>query len=85
MPSKDGIRIMLINRYSINKLEILHYYYYYYYYYCYYYYYYYSISPLLRALLKRMFREEKIQINKICNLYSYLYYLYSMYIFLHCI
>ena len=33
MPSKDGIRIMLINRYSINKLEILHYYYYYYYYY----------------------------------------------------
>ena len=68
MPSKDGIRIMLINRYSINKLEILHYYYYYYYYY--------SISPLLRALLKRMFREGKIQINKIYNLYS-------MYIFLH--
>ena len=32
MPSKDGIRIMLINRYGINKLEILHYYYYYYYY-----------------------------------------------------
>ena len=66
MPSKDGIRIMLINRYSINKLEILHYYYYYYY----------SISPLLRALLKRLFREGKIQINKIYNLYS-------MYIFLH--
>ena len=74
MPSKDGIRIMLINRYSINKLEIKHktlllllllYYYYYY-----------SISPLLRALLKRMFREGKIQINKIYNLYS-------MYIFLH--
>ena len=44
----------------------------------YHYHYYYSISPLLRALLKKMFREGKIQINKIYNLYS-------MYIFLRCI
>ena len=49
-----------------------------YYYYHYHYHYYYSISPLLRALLKKMFREGKIQINKI-------YHLYSMYIFLRCI